>query len=328
MYLRAVMLFCVALGAIGIVNKNVSAQTPTPVLVNGHVLDGRGAPVGSASVQLLSLNGTLLGSQVTDAVGFFSFRTLGLGPYMVQVSALGETEQINLDGDSLQDISLQLDGLSAQPAAQPADGPLNSRVSVNDLQAPGKAKSKLAGAQKAMLKREFSKAWKLVNEAISVAPNWGRAYMMRGVLSMESHDFASAKADLATAVARDPDDSLALTELGKAYAETGDLNLSETYLRRALTIAPVEWPTYFEMASLDLQRGNFAEAETMADHALTDNPPAPPAAHFLAAEAAYHLHEWATATQEYRSFVALEPAGPDLNGVLNVARKRLANMPH
>lgn len=327
MLLRAVALFCIVLGGGWWLNGFALAQTANTTLVSGHVVDSRGTPVGSAVIQLLSWNGNLLGTQVTDAVGYFSFRGAGPGPFTVKISTFGGTEEMSLDGEMVEDVTIHL-RRTLNRNDEASAGAVASRVSVNDLEASSKAKAKLAGAQKAMLKRDFSKAWKLVNEAITAAPNWGRAYMTRGVLSMESHNFASAKTDLATAVARDPDDSLALTELGKLYAATGKLDLSETYLRRALTLAPVLWPTYFEMASLDLQKGNFAEAETMADDAMTDTPAAPPPVHFLAAEAAYHLHEWGTANQEYRSFIALAPPNANLNGALALARKRIATLPH
>lgn len=295
------------------------------VEINGSIEDVGGRPVSAAMVELHAWNGGLLASQVTNAVGHFTFRVISSGPYELQVTTADGQEQVALDNSDLGNLTVRLHGTGLSPTGGGVSANA-STVSLNDLQASGKAKSKLAAAQKALDKLDLGKAWKLVNEAITAAPNWGRAYLMRGVLNMQNHNYASARSDLDVAVERNPNNSLALTELGKLYSTTGNLQLSGLYLRRALNIAPVLWPTYLELSDLDLKQGNFSEAQTMATNAMYATPPAPPAVHFLAAEAADRLGDFKTAEAEYRSFVALAPPTPQLAEALAMARQRIAEI--
>ncbi|HUX66981.1 MAG TPA: tetratricopeptide repeat protein [Terriglobales bacterium] len=295
------------------------------VEINGSIEDSSGQPLSATVVELHAWSGGLLSSQITNALGQFSFHVLSPGPYQLDVAASDGQHQFDLDSGNLGNLDLRLH----RPGAPPTGGGVtanSSTVSLNDLQASGKAKSKLAAAQKALDKLDLGKAWKLVNEAITAAPNWGRAYLLRGVLDMESRNYASARSDLDVAVARNPKDSIALTELGKLYSTTGNLQLSGLYLHRALNIAPVLWPTYLELSGLDLKQGNFTEAQAMANNAMYSTPPAPPAVHFLAAEAADRLGDFKTAEAEYRSFVALEPPTPPMAKALALARHRIAEI--
>ncbi|HVA62911.1 MAG TPA: carboxypeptidase regulatory-like domain-containing protein, partial [Terriglobales bacterium] len=239
-------------------------QDPSSHLVeiNGSVEDRSGNPVAAAVVELHAWDGGLLASQITNAVGQFSFRVLSSGPYELQVTTADGQERVAVDNGNpanLANLTIRLHGGGLSPTGGGVSANA-STVSLNDMQASGKAKSKLAAAQKALAKLELGKAWKLVNEAITAAPNWGLAYLMRGALNLQNHNYASARSDLDVAVERNPNNSLALTELGKLYSTTGNLQLSRLYLRRALNIAPVLWPTYIELSGLDLKQGNFSEA--------------------------------------------------------------------
>lgn len=293
--------------------------------IDGQVEDNRGQPVPSAMLEIHSWSGSLLATQVTNSIGAFTFHVNGGGPYVVRVTTAAGTESIQIGDANLDDVVIRLEGNGMAPAAG-AVGSKTPTVSLNDLQASNKARSKLANAQKAMGKSDLAKAWQLVNEAIAAAPNWGRAHLLRGVLSMQARNYTAARTDLNVAVQADPNDALALTELGKLYSTTGDLTLSGTYLHRALEITPVLWPTYVEMSGLDLKQGNFTDAKKMADNALYADPPAPASAHFLAGEAADRLGDAKTAIAEYRSFVALQPATPEAASSLAAARRRIATL--
>ncbi|HXE30834.1 MAG TPA: carboxypeptidase regulatory-like domain-containing protein [Terriglobales bacterium] len=293
--------------------------------ISGRIEDTNGNPLQGAVVELHSWSGGLIATESTNGVGAFEFRTTNSGPFELHVTHSGATETMQLESGANNNLTLRVP--SDQPVGGAAPAAANSTVSLNDLEAPGKARSKLADAQKALGKLDFAKAWKLVNQAITAAPNWGRAYVVRGVISMENRNFAAAHEDLAKAVQHDPQSSLALTELGKLDATIGNMEEANYYLRRALSITPVLWPTYFEVASLDLKRGNYQEAAAMANYAEFATPPAPPAAHYLAGDAAFHMKDWAAATIEFRSFLALTPPSPEVQGALDDAKRLLAQIP-
>lgn len=315
----------VLLGVLGLCGlvlvTSACAQFRHRTEVSGQVLDSNNEPVAAVMVVLTAWNGSMLASQMTNAAGRFDFEVEADGPFQIEIGPNGDAEPMPVYADNLTNLQLKL---SAPPNAYRLR--TSPTVSLNDLEAPSKARSKVAEATKAMRKLNLAKAWRLANEAISAAPNWGKAYLMRGVLNMESHSYESAQRDLATAVERDPRSAIALTELGKLYSTTGHYDLSDLYLRRALAIEPVLWPTYFEMADLDLKRGNFAEAEKMAEYSEFSTPPAPPASHFIAGEAAFHLHDAKTARIEFRSFLALASPTPELTQALATARSRLQQL--
>lgn len=329
MGMRAVLVLIAALGLGGQgistwaqATTSPGSMSPSSQEVSGRIEDSHGAPASAAMVELQAWNGGLLGSQITGVTGDFDFHVNGAGPFALQITWAGETKSVSLDDTSLDNIEVRMGGDAPRPPTATA-----ATVSLNDLEAPGKAKSKLAGAEKAINKFDLGTAWKLANEAIEAAPNWGRAYLVRGVLSMENRDYNSARADLGKALARDPRDAATLTQLGKLNAATGHLQDSDADLRAALKISPVLWPTYFELANLDMKRGNYQEAEQMASYAEFATPPAPPSAHYLTGEAAYKLHDWTTAAIEFRSFLALAPESPDTHRALVAARQRLAQIP-
>ncbi|MGH9394204.1 MAG: tetratricopeptide repeat protein [Terriglobales bacterium] len=316
---------------LGGIAAQLRAQSPsTPVReIGGQIVDVSGSPLAAVTVELHSWNGGLLQTTLTGAGGRFHFEVRDQGPFELRISSFGTVESVPLESTDLADMEVRMP-ISSPGAAQPAaSASAASTVSLNDLEATEKARSKLSAARKAMDKLDLSKAWMLVNEAIAAAPNWGKAYLMRGVLSMQNHDFTAAQHDLALAVEHNPKDTLALTELGKLYSTNGELPQADLYLRRALALSPVQWPTYFELANLDMKRKNYADAAAMAKQAILCDPPAPAAAHFLAAEAAEHLNDPQTAVQEYRSFLARATPSPEINPAIAAARQRLAVLdPH
>jgi tetratricopeptide (TPR) repeat protein len=298
------------------------AQQPS-YIVQGSVVESSGLPASAALVEVSNYNGGVIATGVTDSGGGFTFQVSSPGPYEIQVITPQATQRAEYEGGLVQGLVIHL------PAPEVAAGRVDaahSVVSVNDLEASREAKSKLEGAQKAIKKSNWTRAWELVNQAIVAAPNWGRAYLMRGALSFNQHNYASAKADFAEALARNPKDTMALTELGKLYSATGDLKLSEEYLRRALANPPVGWPTYFELANLDLKNDNFSDAEKMTSLAMQCQPQPPPTIHFLAGEAAYHLGQWKVSKQEFERFLARNKPTPALAAAFGQAHTRLAEM--
>ncbi|MGH9488184.1 MAG: tetratricopeptide repeat protein [Terriglobales bacterium] len=283
-------------------------------------MDANGDPVPEIMVQLWTMSGTPVGSQLSDGLGRFMFVVTTPGPYEATMSSLRGTEQVMVSGNSLQRIVIRVPGTMPPRGAAGA----GDTVSLNDLEAPDKAKAKLASATKAIKKSNFARAWKLVNDAIRMAPDWGKAYLLRGVLSFTQHNYNSARADFATAVAHDPHDGLALTELGKLYSTTGQLALSGIYLRRALQIEPVRWPTYYEMAVLEMKEHKYAQAETLADKAVQCQPAPPASIHFLAALAAYHVHQLQESSWQFQLFLKQAPKTKELAAARSEARRDLA----
>ncbi|MGH9475864.1 MAG: hypothetical protein ACRD1C_05990 [Terriglobales bacterium] len=271
--------------------------------MRGSVVNAAGEPVASALVQLSDFGGSLLGSQITDGAGEFSFMVSSPGPYEAYILTPTGAEQVSLPQGQFQGIVLRL---RSGPDPGRADR-AGATVSLNDLEAPRKAKSEIAKAEKEMDKSNLATAWTLVNDALRKAPNWGKAYLLRGVLSFTFHNYDSARSDFTNAIAHDPEDSMALTLLGKLYSTTGNLGLSRTYLQRALQLPPVTWPTYLEMSELDLKEHNWADASRMTALAMRCQPGPPPAIHYLSGLAAFGMHNYAQAGKEFSRYLAQAP---------------------
>ncbi|MGH9413134.1 MAG: carboxypeptidase regulatory-like domain-containing protein [Terriglobales bacterium] len=275
---------------------------PGSLQMRGSVLDPEGRPIPSALVQITSGGGAAQ-TTVTNGLGQFSVNLSGPGPYEATVTTAFGSEHLSIPGQILQDVVIRVQNAFNRPPADAAA----ATVSLNDLEAPHKAKAKLQSAEKAVNKSDLAKAWRLVNDAIRIAPQWGRAYLLRGVLSFTNHNYASAQSDFATAIAHDPHNSLALTEMGKLNTTTGHLQRSRRYLQQALQLAPVQWPTYLEMARLDVLQHRYAEADEMAQHAMKCSPPAPAAVHYIDAEATFFLRQYDRSATQFKLFLAQAP---------------------
>lgn len=289
--------------------------------VNGQIQDSQGAPVAAALVQLRDASGGLIATEVTDAEGRFDLNVGGNGPFRIDVTDGGTMESANINAAPFENFVMRM------PTAHVVPPSGASTISLNDLEAPKDAKSKLADAQKAMDARQLDKAWGLTNQAIAAAPNWGQAYLMRGVLNFENKNYGAAQADFTKAVQENPHNPAALTELGKLYSTTGAYKLSEMYLRQALKYPPVLWPTYYEYANLDMLRGQYAEAAAMAEDAEFATPPAPPSIHFVAGQANFKLQRWQKARLEFTQYIALAAKQPAAAAWTAKANAYLAKMP-
>ncbi|MGH9467318.1 MAG: carboxypeptidase regulatory-like domain-containing protein [Terriglobales bacterium] len=282
-------------------------------LVQGSVLDAAGRPVPQATIQLQEMNGNQSQTQITSMLGRFQFDVRTAGPYQATVTTPYETTQVNIDSNPMSNVVIRLE--KKAPATPTSTAPT---VSLNDLEAPAKAKSTLEKADKALRKADMKKAWELVNRAIQQAPNWGRPHLMRGVMDVAQQNYPAARSDYEIAIARDPQDGLALTELGKLYSDTGSYALAQRYLGQALKIEPVLWPTYLEMSRLDMRVHNFIEADQMATTAMGCTPPPPPSIHLLDGEADFQLHHYRRAVQQFSAFLTQQ--GPSSSPEMQQAR--------
>ncbi len=318
-----ILLLVIGLMASASVAQETPSQSPQRgTEVNGQIQDSQGAPIPDAMVQLHDSSGGLLAAGRTDGQGRFDLNVGGQVPFRIDVSDGSEQESANLDASSFDNFVMRLSTVHVVSPAVTSD-----TVALNDLEASKAAKAKLAKAEKALDQRQFDKAWTLANEAVLAAPDWGKAYFLRGVLNMENKAYPAARADLTKSLQKNPHNPAALTELGKLYSTTGAYQLSDGYLRQALQYPPVLWPTYWELATLDLARGKYAEAVTMATNAEYSTPPAPASIHYLAGDAAFHLAEWNKARQEFSSYVELTARDPKSVAWVGKARQYLARIP-
>lgn len=273
--------------------------------IQGTVENSHGAYVKEAAVRLMMASPTVILSQLTDASGQFAIVAPQPGSYTLTVATTEGIQQFAAPAASAAGWVLRM---KRSPAPHRHDlGIAPATVSVNDLQAPLKAQMTLAAAEKALEQSNGGRAWKLLNQAIEEAPAWSRAYSDRASISLSRRNYAAARSDLDTALARNPRNTAALTMLGRLEFIIGDTSTAQQHLEEALRLPPVHWSTYLDMALLDIRLHRYVEARSFAEKALQDAPPAPAAAYFLIGESYFYTHHYDQAKWNMEVYYASLP---------------------
>jgi Flp pilus assembly protein TadD len=95
-----------------------------------------------------------------------------------------------------------------------------------------------------------------------------RADYQAAVLMLEDEQYATGIALLLDVTKRTPDVTSAHIDLGIAYARTGELDLAEASLRKALELNPLHLVAYNELGLVQRRKGQFAESRASYEAAL------------------------------------------------------------
>ena len=119
------------------------------------------------------------------------------------------------------------------------------------------------------LKGEIDKAIGDFNEAIRLKPDYGSAYIYRGLALVKKRDYARAISDFSEAITHDPSIAyLAFNDRANVYEITGEYDKAIADYGQAIQRNPGYPAAYFNRASLRLIRGEYDEAITDFDHAI------------------------------------------------------------
>lgn len=293
----------------GLLFPAMGRQTGTALYkIQGRVENSHGAGVKAAAIRLTTASPAVILSQLTDGSGRFSFVAPQDGTCTLTVATTEGIQVFPEPASAAEGLVLRMKRGAAPHRHDLGIAP--ATVSVNDLQASNKAQTTLVAAEKALEKSKEGRAWKLINQAIQEAPNWSRAYSDRASISLSRRNYAAARSDLDTALARNPHNTAALTMLGRLEFIIGDTAAAQRHLEEALGQPPVYWATYLDMANLDLRLHRYVEARSLAAKALQDAPPAPAAAYFLMGESYFYTHHYDQAKWNMEVYYALLPDIP------------------
>ena len=100
----------------------------------------------------------------------------------------------------------------------------------------------------------------LLDQAIQLDPNFGNAYIERGIVKIRDNDISGALSDLGEANTRLPDDPLVFYNLAQAHLKAGDEERALAAAQRVQELDITNLPNYLLLGQIYIQTGNEEEA--------------------------------------------------------------------
>ena len=122
-------------------------------------------------------------------------------------------------------------------------------ISVNQLNAPEKARNAMQKAVEAWHLNKLADANIYIDKALRAYPRYAAAFTLHGIIAIDS-DPQQASEDIEKAIEYDPNYVPALLVLGTVYNRLGRFDDAARTLDRALLFSPTSWQGYYEMLSL------------------------------------------------------------------------------
>ena len=281
------------------------SSVPFRATVTGMVHDSADRPVNGARIDVLDLyTGRTLGGTFSLPNGTFVIDNVRRGSYEI-VAVSGITEQrtrLDLDGD--REVSFRL-------PAPPVSSETASTVSVSQLKVPGKARRMLEKAEEAFRKARLDDAFRFVQKALGMCPDFARALTLRGILHMQKGDNKDAQPDLERAVQLDYGDDTGFIALASLYNNEGLFDRAQQTLEHGASLNPNSWQVNMELARAQIGRKEYGAAMRSLDHAIPMAPPTLTVMHLFRAQALIGLKDYNSAIGELEFYLSKSPDGPN-----------------
>jgi Flp pilus assembly protein TadD len=276
--------------------------------LSGSVVIGTGdRPVGNAKIDLSEgSSGKPVSSTYTDNAGSFSFSGIPSGTYHITATSgvVQVSDSIDISS-AAPPITLRMpDGQSV--ADRP--GSDNQTVSVAQMRVPEKARTELAKAQQSNTKGKYEDAEKHLARALEIFPDFAEALTLRAVLRLSS-DPAAAEADLQHAIHADGNYAMAYTVMGAALNAQGKFDQALTSLTRAVSLAPMAWQNFFEMAKAYDAKANYQEGLRHVQKAFSLTADAFSPMLLLRAHCLLGVRQYGAAITDLETFLKKESSG-------------------
>ena len=203
----------------------------------------------------------------------------------------------------------------------PLERTTGTMVSVFSLQAPKKARSEVAKAQKETLNHRFPEAEQHLRTALDLDPKYVGAWFELGKIHQLQGQFDEARADYLKAIAIDDKYVAPHVELSRMAALQRNWSEAADISGHALELDPLSFPEAYlihSIASFNLSR--LGEAEQSARMSVRlDAEHRFPKAYLVLANLFEIRNDWSEAADQLRDFLKYAPAGSDAE----IARTRL-----
>jgi len=239
------------------------------VTVSGDVLSAEGNHrIEGALVSVTDSAGNQILQEYSNSAGIFRFVGLRRAQYILKVSAEGyQPTELHVDlsfssdrGIALYLKSLQNDGASSAPGVA---------VSSHELSLPPAVRDSLASGRQALYARNNpSDALKHFDQALKKSPGCYEAKYESGIAYLKLQKTSDAMSNFRQALklsnGKFGDADIAL---GTLLIDAGQPEDGEKALREGIALSPGSWMGFYEVAKLEVRKGNLAEAEISAAQA-------------------------------------------------------------
>ncbi len=202
-------------------------------------------------VELLSHQGSPISAAQTNGTGNADFQVMSGVSYRVVVSGEGvETTSYEFRISDGQQVHMETVNVKASaPVNQQQQSQGGSpTISLAEMNVPDRARDELQKGMEAFAKGDMTKAQQKFEKAISIYPQYARAYAAEGIIAVKLGDHVKAKSLFSKAI--EVDDKFV--------------------------------PAYLDLARADFQEKNYAEAESLLRKVMALNPSIPDAVALLA----------------------------------------------
>jgi Tfp pilus assembly protein PilF len=257
---------------------DISGQiAPEPRTLSGTVYyAGGNQPAEHATVDLRTTEGNSVAQQTTSSTGWFEFRGLVRGSYVLVISLAGfETVNLNVD--------LTLNsrrGNSIYLTPRPDSSPTATRdkfISAHELSMPQRARNSMeTGKRKLYKEKNAQGSLRDFEEALRIAPDYYEAHYQIAMAYLTFGNREPAEKSLKKAVALSRDSyGEADVALGTLMLDKRDFSAGEKTIRRGIELNPNFWLGHYELGRALLNQNRIQEAESAALQARSLAPSVP-----------------------------------------------------
>jgi tetratricopeptide (TPR) repeat protein len=249
------------------------------VTVSGDVMTAEGnRRVEGASVRVTDSAGNQIAQEYTNSAGIFRFVRLRRSTYILKVSADGfQPSELHVDLSFSSDRGITFYLKALQNDRGPASA--GAAVSSHELSLPESVRESLAAGRQALYTyNKPSEALNHFEKALKKAPGCYEAKYESGIAYLKLQKTPEAMTSfrqslkLSDGKFGDADIALGTLLLDQGQGQSDD---GEKLLREGIVLSPGSWVGFYEVAKLEVRKGNFTEAETSAGQACSLAPNVP-----------------------------------------------------
>ena len=284
---------------------------PEPRTLSGTVYYAGGTqPAENISVELRTIEGSMIAPQTTSSNGWFEFRGLPRGVYTIAINAAG-FEPVNFKVDlALTSSRGNVIYLNPRPSNSP-NSPHATPISTHELSMPLKARALMeSGKKKVYTDKNVQAGLADFQRAVTIAPGYYEAYYQIALagLVLGQRDLAEKSFRKAIEVSGDKYGDADIG-LGTAMLDKRNFSEGEKIIRRGIELSPDSWLGHYELGRALLNQDHIEDAEKSA---LQARSLAPNAAIIYRLLSNIHLRQknYPALLDDIDAYLKLDPGSP------------------